>query len=245
MPSHQVHLRYPVPNLIPESSFPLLPSGSFPTAKHEYRTGRTCILQPIAPSSTLLWQTHRTRLAIGAPIEVGFGLYRQRVRCSTPAYMNAEARIYDPLYLDITDLPSIESILHHIAPSLTLLVPSKAAVSPQHKDDTSTLATSQKYALGDNSSTLHSLSQSLEAVQIASSKTPTMLPPPDPSSSLQTPTLQGDYANAPSQKSDPPPPDEVTQEYEDWLARMRKFFDEEGFVSSPHLILFSHPNLTM
>jgi hypothetical protein len=244
MPSHQVHPRYPIPNLIPEYSLPLLPSGPFPTAKYEYRNGRTCALHPLAPSSSSIWQVHPTRLSIEAPIEVGFGFYRQRVRCSTPAYINAEARIYDPLYVDITDLPSFEGILRHIPPGLTLLVPSKDGVPLQH-DDTSTLVASQKHALGDDSSSLHDLSQSLKEVQIASNETPTVLPPPPISSTSQTPTLQGESTNLPSHESDPPHPDEVTQESADFPAWLRKYFDDEGIVSSLHLLLFSHGNLTI
>lgn len=241
MPSHQVHLRYPVPNLIPESSFPLLPSGPFPTAKYQYHTGKTFELHPLT-SSALSGQLP-VRLSIGAPIELGFGLYRQRVQCSTGAYLNAEARIYDPLYVDITDLPSIEGI-PQIPLSLTLLVPqegpsSKEATSQQHfslKDDMSTLAESQKYALGDDSSTLHSLSQSLEGVQIAPDKPPMHPPAPIPSTS-ETLTLQRESEIPPSHESDHLHPGEVAQESsEDLLAGIRRFLDEEGIVSSPHFI---------
>jgi hypothetical protein len=250
MPLLEVHSRYPVSNLIPESSLPLLPSGPFPTAQYEYRQGRTFALHSLAASTTL--RNLPLTLSIGGAIEVGFGLYRQRVRCSTHAFLNAEARIYDPLQVDVSDLPFIEGNLH-VARSLRLAVPqerppSKEAVSQQHfppNDDTSTLATSQKTSWGDDSSPLHNLSQSLEGVQISSNKTPTMLPPPAFSSTSQTPTPQGEYTNSPSHKSEPADVDDVTQDSEDLLAGIRKLLDEEGIVSSPHLILFSHPNLTL
>jgi hypothetical protein len=192
------------------------------------------------------------RLSIGPAVDVGFGLYRQRVRCSTHAFLNAEARIYDPLQVDVSDLPFIEGNLQ-VAPSLTPVVPQERppsieAVSQQHfppNDDTSTLATSQKTSWGDESSTLHNLSQSLEGVQITSSKTPTMLPPPAFSSTSQMPTLHGEYTSPPSHKSEPTHLDDVTQESQDLLAGIRKLLDDEGVVSSPHLILFSYPNLTL
>jgi hypothetical protein len=247
MPLLEAHPRYPVSNLIPESSLPLLPSGSFPTAQYEYRQGRTFTLHSLSASTTL-WNLP-VRLSIGAPIEVGFGLYRQRVRCSTQA-LNAEARIYDPLQVDVRDLPNLEGSLHHVVSSLTLVVPqerpqSQEAVPLQHlslNEDPSTLAISQKTYLGDDSSPLHSLSQSLERVQIASNKAPTMLPPPAFSSTSQTQSLQGEYANPPLHKSDAPHLDEATQtSSQGHLAGLRKMFDQLGIVSSPHLI---HLNLT-
>jgi hypothetical protein len=253
------HARYPVSNLIPKSALPPLPSEPFPTARYEYLPGNLFVLHPLPPSSTSL----PIHVTIENHIEVGFGLYRQQVACGTAALRNTEARIYDPLHVDVTDLPWIEGILHYSVTSLTLAVPearpqSEHAVSHQNpslEDGASTQAGSPKSplsddasTLSDDASTLSNLSQSLEAIQLPSLEA-IQLPSNDPTlpwmsssaSYWQQPALQGLDTNTPSHNTHSSPLDQEKliqnslNSWSKWLAKRGSVSSLNSVISRLHL----------
>jgi hypothetical protein len=106
------HESYPMSSCVRAEphSHPPLPTQRFPTADYFYRPGT--ILRLDAYDSPL---EKSVELTVRSHISVGFGEFWQQVVCDVrgdplKGYDECEALLFDPLYLDIFDIPYRESI---------------------------------------------------------------------------------------------------------------------------------------
>jgi len=107
------HETYPMSSTVraEPATHPPLPTSRFPTAPFFYRPGTTLRLHPYdIDAEALLPGANIVEVQVRSHLAIGFGEFWQQVVCDITGipligYTQCEALLFDPLYIDIFDIP--------------------------------------------------------------------------------------------------------------------------------------------
>jgi len=107
------HETYPMSSTVraEPATHPPLPTNRFPTAPFFYRPGTTLHLHPYDINAGALQPgDNSVEVQVRSHLAVGFGEFWQQVVCDVTGiplngYAQCEALLFDPLYIDMFDIP--------------------------------------------------------------------------------------------------------------------------------------------